>query len=95
MNEDAPAADVYEVVTQSASLIRRAVTSVFALVSVVGGSASVPQWRRYEIRHRRSGETLRVVNDDVDGRDIEFSLHKDLRELTAEEFALRWKVRQS
>jgi hypothetical protein len=75
---DSMAAAEFEIVKVSSGLIRRVVSSVFSLLSLSSGAATLPRWSRYEIRERRSGKLLRTVNDAVDGRDVDFELHRDL-----------------
>jgi hypothetical protein len=92
VHEEGPAASVYDVAVVSVGLLRRAITSLFSLLSLTSSSATLPQWRRYDIRDRRSGTILRSVNDDVNGRDVEAELRRGLAEMTPVEFALRWKL---
>ena len=95
MPSDQPASEQFEVVTESAGIVRRAVSTIFSVISLASASATLPQWHRYEIQDRRSGQCLRNVNGDVGGRDVETELHRDLAEMTAAEFARRWKLPES
>jgi hypothetical protein len=92
VDERAPASSAFEIEVVSASRARRGVTSLMSLLSFTSGSATLPQWRRYEVRDRKSGAVLRTVNDDVNGRDVEAELRRDLQELNAADFAARWKL---
>jgi hypothetical protein len=92
VTKDRPAVERFEVVTVPAGIVRRAVTTAFSVLSLTSASATLPQWHRYEIRDRQSGERLRTVNDDVNGRDVGSELQRTLGDMTASDFARRWKL---
>jgi hypothetical protein len=92
VTSDRPADEQFEIVTSAAGIVRRAVTTIFSVFSLTSVNPTLPQWYRYEIRDRRSGERLRTVNDDVTGRDVGSELRRTLSEMRASEFARRWKL---